>query len=142
MYEPKLWWVVMDDASLDQHRVREQLHKHPDTVPAIIRPDKDFYARLTPAVAQRVRKHLEVTKYAPPRDWTVARLMTRLRTRIDLPPKYALFMFLSDAGDGHVLPCNTATLGELYEAHRSLTNGILYITLTIESTFGGPVTYD
>lgn len=126
----------MEDAFLDCHRVREQLEKHPETVPVIVKPDTNFYRRLGTGVAERVRSHLEVTKYAPRRDWTVAQLMARLRQRIDLPPKYALFMFLPCTAGDHVLPCNTALLGDLYEEHKSQTNGILYITLTIESTFG------
>lgn len=121
---------------MDRHRVQEQLERHPNTVPMIIETDDMFYKHLNTKTAATVKAHLETTKYAPPRDWRVAELMTRLRQRIELPSKYALFILLNSPTKQHILPCVANTLGDLYDEHKHPEDGMLWAVLTVESTFG------
>lgn len=109
-----------------------QLRKHPETIPMVVIPDDNFYHRLDKQTAQAARDHFQTQRFAPPRDWTVAQLMSKFRERIKVPPKYAMFMFVGD----HTLPCNSATLGELFEEHKDPTTAILWMTMSVESTFG------
>lgn len=102
----------------------------------VIETDDTFYQRLSKKAADVVRVHLETKKYAPQRDWSVAQLMTRLRQRIELPAKYALFILIDSPTRQHILPCASATLGSLYDEHKH-ESGMLWAVLTVESTFGG-----
>lgn len=102
----------------------------------IIEADDVFYKHLSTRTAAVVRAHLGTTKYAPPREWRVAELMTRLRQRIELPPKYALFILINSPTKHHILPCVASSLGDLYDEHKDPEDSMLWTVLTVESTFG------
>ena len=110
------------------------MRKHPDLVPTVIQADADFFARLSPATAEAARAVLEPRKFAIPRTWTVGHLVHKLRSKIKLPDKYAMFLFVRQ--DDSVLPCVSSTLQDTHDSFSDPDTGVLHITLTIERTFG------
>ena len=83
-------------------------------------------------IIQEVPGHVEPLKALVDRGKTVAELMAWVRIHVKMDSKKALFMFIFTPG---VLPGSAATLGELWDAHKS-EDGRLYIRLKMENTFG------
>ncbi len=103
-----------------QNEAIRMLDKHPDRVPLII--EKQAGSKL-PDIDRR--------KWLVPRDMTFGAWTTVLRRRISLSPTEGLFIFV-----GNTVPTGSATLGELYEAHKEMT-GLLLMTYATQNTFGG-----
>ena len=83
-------------------------------------------------IIQEVPGHAEPLKALVDRGKTVAELMAWVRIHVKMDSKKALFMFIGTPG---VLPGSAATLGELWDAHKS-EDGRLYIRLKMENVFG------
>ena len=66
------------------------------------------------------------------RDKTMGELMVWVRVHAKMDSKKALFMFIG----GGVLPSSSATVGSIYDEHKSREDGCLHINLKVENTFG------
>lgn len=117
-------------------QAKRQLSRYPDTVPVVVEPDSQFFTRLSAAAAEKAREALSCPRFAPPKNWTVAQFYGRLRSRMSLPPQYAMFLFVSREREDNMLPCSSSTMGELYAEHAEPETGILWVTLALEKTFG------
>ena len=69
-------------------------------------------------------------KFLVPVDLTMAQLSFVVRKRLELHAGHALFLMVNKA-----LCTSTSTAGSMYDAHRD-TDGFLYVTYTMENTFG------
>lgn len=94
------------------------LKKYPDRIPIIIRPGNN------------VIQVIEKIKYLVPKTMKVSEFMIILRKKSKLDPKQAIFLFVGD-----VLPPSTAEFSQLYRQHAD-PDGFLYITYSLENTFG------
>jgi len=112
-------------ADVITRQAEQQLARFPHTIPVIIQPDTD-----SPTAAI---KAMAVQKYAPPKTWTLAQFVQRVREKIKLQKKFAMFLFV---GTDHRLPCVSSTLDEIYEQHKDPETKILWFTMALESTFG------
>ncbi len=83
------------------------------------------------AVIIQVPHTTEPIKVLISRDKTMGELMIWLRVHIKMESKQALFMLI---GSG-VLPAASATVGAIYDEHKS-ADGRLYIHTRLENTFG------
>lgn len=74
--------------------------------------------------------HIDKEKYLIPVDLTMAQLSVVVRKRLQLRAGDALFIMVN-----RTLCMSTATAGSVYDTHRD-TDGFLYVTYTMENTFG------
>lgn len=118
--------------SVCARQAQRQLARHPDTVPVVVEADAPSMLRLS----EEAKSALECKRFAPPRAWTVGQFFARLRSRMCLPPQYAMFLFVSRTPEDNVLPCNAATMEQTYIDHGDPETGILWVTLVVERTFG------
>ena len=82
-------------------------------------------------IIREVPGHAEPLKALVSRSKTVAELMAWVRVHVKMDSKKAIFMFINGT-----LPANSATIGSVWDEHRCLDDGRLYITLKLENTFG------
>jgi GABA(A) receptor-associated protein len=66
-----------------------------------------------------------------PLDLTMAEFTYTIRSRMELPPSRAMFMFTSDG----VLPCQSDLVISVYEKFRH-KDGFLYLLIYSENVFG------
>lgn len=81
-------------------------------------------------VGSRETPRSDKEKFLVPRDLTISQFLFVLRKRIRLAAKDSLFLLVNET----MVPAST-TMRELYERHVE-PDGFLYITYTIENTFG------
>ena len=97
---------------------RTMLNRYSDRVPVIIEPKGN-----APEIDKR--------KYMAPKDITFSQLIYVVRKRLLMQPDQALFFLLSD----RTLVTASSTLGDLYTRHVD-EDGFLYVSYTLENTFG------
>lgn len=95
--------------------------KYPDRIPIVCEVYKEHVSELV----------LDRSKYLVPVDLSVAQFLCTLRKRINLTSEKALFLFL----ENKELPSTSETLGRTYALYKN-EDGFLYITLSLENTFG------
>jgi GABA(A) receptor-associated protein len=93
------------------------LKKYPDKVPVIF-----LHATNSPSIDKK--------KFLIPRDLTISQLMYIVRKKIDITPEKALFLNINN-----FIPNSNMLISEAYELYKE-KNGILYVTYSIENTFG------
>ena len=103
------------DTSLESKRLMLKYH---DRVPVIVKPGNDR----TPS--------MEKTKYLVPKTSTVGEFVSVVRKKTHIKSYQALFVFVNS-----VLPPTNATIADVYSEHHD-ADGFLYITYTLENTFG------
>lgn len=108
----------------DSFDVQKILNKHPERIPIIINiSDQD-----------KLIKTLSKKKYLVPKNLRFGQFSNIIRHKIvmenRITPETALFYFLKDT-----LVNNSIDVGHLYKEHKD-DDGILYITIQTESTFG------
>tara|TARA_B110001452_G_C15214914_1_gene421365 strand:+ start:616 stop:960 length:345 start_codon:yes stop_codon:yes gene_type:complete len=89
--------------------------------------------RFIPVILERGSKdvpQIERERYLVPIDLTMAQLSFVVRKRLQMQAGDALFLMVNKT-----LCTSTATIGRMYDAHRD-TDGFLYVTYTMENTFG------
>lgn len=106
-------------------RLKQQ---YPTAVPLVVEPD------LT--VSQRTGLDLKEQKFAVPGDWTLGKFMTALRDRLHLKKSLAYFLFVSPRLSESILPPISSNMRDVYEQYHEPETGMLWLTLTAESTFG------
>lgn len=74
---------------------------------------------------------IDKKKYLIPIDLTVAQFVYVVRKRLKLNADKALFLFINGT-----VPPNSHILSDLYHTHKD-NDGFLYITYSLENTFGG-----
>jgi GABA(A) receptor-associated protein len=74
--------------------------------------------------------NISKTKFLVSRDLTVGQFIYIIRKFVDVNEGTALFIFIND-----FIPPNSACISDIYNIHKE-QDGFLYITYTIESTFG------
>lgn len=98
---------------------RAMLNKYDNKIPIIcVKPTK--------IKAPNISK----TKFLVSRDLSVGQFIYIIRKFIDVNEGTALFIFIND-----YIPPNSACISDIYNIHKE-PDGFLYITYTIESTFG------
>lgn len=97
--------------------------KYSDRVPIVVEPAAGKGSNDLPPLNKQ--------KFLVPADITVGKFVYQIRKQIMLRPETALFLFV---GNG-VLPPTAALIGQLDERFRD-ADGMLYITIASESTFG------
>jgi GABA(A) receptor-associated protein len=107
---------------LDERRKQYDLvmESHPEKVPVILE-------RAPSATIPTVDR----SKYLLPRDFTVGAFLDILRRRTSVGEGEALFVYVRGT-----VPAGNVPFGALYEQHRDLDDGFLYVTYTGESSFG------
>lgn len=111
-----------------------QREQHPDRVPVILEADALFWSRVDDG--RTAKEFLDKKRFAPPGTWTVGRFVATIRERIKLKPTHALYALVSPNIEEHVLPVTSATMEDVYQQYHDPDTGMLWVTLTIESTFG------
>ena len=101
----------------EAHRIRA---KYPDRVPVIAEKAKDSGA-----------PDIDKNKFLVPADLTAGQFVYVIRKRIQLPSEKALYIFINNS-----LPPTGMLMSQLYKEHGD-EDGFLYVTYSLESTFGG-----
>ena len=100
----------------ESNKIKES---HPDRIPIIVEPSLNS---TLPA--------LDKKKYLVPKEVSVGQFIFVIRSRINLKPEEAIFLFVNN-----VLPPTAQNMGEIYMEHQD-PDGFLYVTYTGENTFG------
>jgi GABA(A) receptor-associated protein len=100
---------------------RKALHRHPDRKPLIV--ERSDRATVIP--------DLDRKKYLVPDDMKISQLLHVIRSRGNITPAQALFVFV----DGGTLVSSSDTIESIYSKYKS-SDGLLYITYCDEATFG------
>jgi GABA(A) receptor-associated protein len=95
------------------------LAAHPDRVPIIVEPALNCTLDI-----------LDKKKYLIPKGVSVGQFAYVIRSRINLKPEEAIFLFIRN-----VLPPTSASMVDIYEEHKD-ADGFLYVTYAGENTFG------
>jgi GABA(A) receptor-associated protein len=94
---------------------------------------KEKYKLRVPVICES--RSLQITlrnsKFLIPHDLTIGQFLTVLRKRITLSPTAALYIFT----ENETIASCSETIGSLYGQH-SNADGFLYISVTLENTFG------
>jgi GABA(A) receptor-associated protein len=98
---------------------KQILEKYSDRIPIII--------TIGPKSAI---KPMKKNKFLAPKNISLGQFAATIRTRINLKPSEALFLFINDT-----LPAMNDTIIRLYDMHKNI-DGFLYVNITEESTFG------
>jgi GABA(A) receptor-associated protein len=99
-------------------RIRE---KYPDRIPVIVA--KAGKAGDVPEI--------DKNKFLVPMDLTVGQFQYVIRKRLKLPPCKALFLFIDGA-----CPPTSSLMSVVYETSRDDRTQFLFVTYSLESTFG------
>jgi GABA(A) receptor-associated protein len=95
------------------------MSKYPDRIPIICNRG---YNSETPLLTRN--------KFLVPNDLTIGQFMYVIRKHLKLDPEKGLYLFLNNT-----IPTNSKLINDLYDKHCS-EDGFLYITYSIENTFG------
>jgi GABA(A) receptor-associated protein len=95
--------------------------KNPTSVPICVVPDRNSFPD-----EKKNRKLLF------PSVCTVIDLTSIIRKKLSLTPEKAIFLFI----DGTTIPKATDLLSSIYMQHRCEDDGILYVFVNAENTFG------
>lgn len=94
------------------------IEKYPDRIPIICEK-----------IASTL-KELKKKKYLIPCDFTIGQFIYVLRQTLYLKSEEGLYLFING-----IIPQTSLTLGDIYWHYKDI-DGFLYITYTIENTFG------
>lgn len=87
-----------------------------------------------PVICEKPKKHnipmISKTKFLVSRDLTIGQFIYIIRKFIDINQDAAIFLFVKDT-----IPPNSACISDIYNLYKDI-DGFLYITYSIESTFG------
>lgn len=107
-------------------------HLHPDRIPIIAEVHPTSHDALLGDRDVAVRY-----KYLVPDEMNVANFLIVLRRRMQVPSDQALYLFVTDAaGSTSRLITGGQMLSAVYERHKSVEDGYLYVVYATESTFG------
>jgi GABA(A) receptor-associated protein len=95
--------------------------KHPDKIPVIFTPINN-----SPMIDKR--------KFLIPRDLLVIQVNSIIRQKIKLDPIQALYIYFGNSKNPQLPSANTL-ISEAYEKYKD-ENGILYVSYSLENTFG------
>jgi GABA(A) receptor-associated protein len=98
------------------------LNKYPERIPVIVN-------RSTTASQQT--PHIDCHKFLVPDDLTVGQFMYVIRKRIALAPHEAMFLFIDNT-----VPLNSRLMSSVYDEMRDEKTLFLYVTYSLENTFG------
>jgi len=98
------------------------IFKYPDRVPVIIQK------------ATNCKELLDNNKYLIPKFLNVSEVIYIIRKKIKINENNAIFIFVGKGSSATLVPCNMNML-DVYNTYKN-DDGILYITYTIENTFG------
>ena len=98
--------------------------KYPDRLPMIIQKAKNC----------KILEKLDNNKYLIPKSLNVSQIIYIIRKKIKINEKHAIFIFVNQDNSATLVPCNMSIL-DVYNAYKSVDD-ILYITYTMENTFG------
>ncbi|KEG10648.1 Atg8-like protein 2 [Trypanosoma grayi] len=107
-------------------------HRYPQCVPVVCEPDMG----IAPSDAglltgrHRLQRELDRAKFLVPTEASIQQLLLLLRSRLLLEAEQAVFLFVDNE-----LPPSCACIGDIY-AQRKDDDGFLYMTYSIESTYG------
>ena len=107
---------TVEERKKESTRIRFQ---NPTHIPIIIEPRKST----DPVISKR--------KYLVPKDITVAQLLYVVRKRIDLKKSQSIFFNCNET-----MPSTSDLIQTLDTKHSDPNDGFLYITYTLEHTFG------
>jgi GABA(A) receptor-associated protein len=92
------------------------------------------YNNKIPVICEKPKKHnipmISKTKFLVSRDLTIGQFIYIIRKFIDINQDAAIFLFIKDT-----IPPNSACISDIYNLYKDI-DGFLYITYSIESTFG------
>lgn len=94
------------------------------------------YSNRIPVIVEVAPKNeikLDKTKYLVPGDIAVGRFLTEIRSKADVKPEEAIFIFCGDRSN--ILVPTSHTLDQLYANYRD-DDGFMYLTIALENTFG------
>ena len=94
--------------------------KYPDRVPVLV-------GKYPSTDAPEIDKH----KFLVPMDLTVGQFQYVIRKRLKLSPEKALFIFID-----RTVPPTSSLMSTIYEEHKDPETKFLFITYSMESTFG------
>ena len=97
--------------------------KYPDRVPVIIQ-------KATNCTSLK----LDNSKYLIPKSLSISGVIYIIRKKIKINEKHAIFIFVGQGNSATLVPCNMNIL-DVYNTYKS-EDDILYITYTMENTFG------
>lgn len=95
-------------------------NKYPDRVPVLV-------GKSPSTTAPDIDKH----KFLVPMDLTMGQFQYVIRKRLKLSADKALFIFV-----GGTVPPTSSLISTIYEEFKDLENNFLFITYSMESTFG------
>ena len=95
--------------------------KYPDRVPVLVGKSPSS------SDAPEIDKH----KFLVPMDLTLGQFQYVIRKRISLSPEKALFLFVDGA-----VPPTSSLMATIYQDHRDRETEFLFITYSMENTFG------
>jgi GABA(A) receptor-associated protein len=95
------------------------LNKYPDRIPIICNRGYNSETPLLPR-----------NKFLVPNDLTMGQFMYVVRKHLKLEAEKGLYLFVNN-----IIPSNSKLLNDLYDKHKD-EDGFLYITYSIENTFG------
>ena len=96
--------------------------KYPDRVPVIIQKASNCHLKL------------DNSKYLIPKSLNVSGVIYIIRKKIKINEKHAIFIFVGKDNFATLVP-STMNILDIYNEFKS-EDGVLYITYTIENTFG------
>merc|ERR1712039_958610 len=97
------------------------IKKYPERIPVICEK-----------ASQSDISDIDKKKYLVPSDLTVGQFVYVIRKRIKLAPEKAIFIFVNNT-----LPSTAALMSQIYKDHKD-EDGFLYVTYSVENTFGAP----
>lgn len=98
---------------------RRIMLKYPDRRPIICQRGYNLETPLLPR-----------NKFLVPHELTIGQFMYVIRKHLKLEPEKGLYLFVSN-----IIPTNSSLVSNLYDEYKS-DDGFLYITYSIENTFG------
>lgn len=101
----------------EAQRIRD---KYPDRVPVLV-------GKSPSTIAPDIDKH----KFLVPMDLTMGQFQYVIRKRLQLSPDKAIFIFV-----GGTVPPTSSLMSVIYEEFKDLENDFLFVTYSMESTFG------
>lgn len=104
-----------------QNEAKEVIEKYPQRIPVICERDPG-------STLEEIQKK----KYLVPYDMTVSQFSFIIRQKLRLTKESALFLLVN----GKVSIVGNQTMSEIYQTHKDIEDGFLYITYTSQLTWG------
>lgn len=98
------------------------LSKYPDRIPIIVNRSKSAGSEVP---------YIDKHKFLVPADLTVGQFQYVIRKRLSLDPHKALFLFVNNS-----VPPTSTLVSTIYEENRDPETLFLFVTYSMENTFG------